>query len=54
MNGVQFKVGYNDFVFKNADEAKMFAVTAKKTAVDENIKVRIEIEWTDEQEGGVK
>ena len=53
MNGVHFKVeiGYNNtFVFKNADEAKLFAVTAKKTSVDENIRVRIEIEWTDEQE----
>lgn len=51
MNGVQFKVeiGYNEFVFKNADEAKLFAVTAKKTSVDENIRVYIEIEWTDEQ-----
>ena len=52
MDGVQFKVeiGYNEFIFKNADEAKLFAVTAKKTAVDGNIKVRIEIEWANEQE----
>ena len=52
MKDVQFKVdmGYYEFVFKNEDEAKSFALTAKKTAVDENIRVRIEIEWTDEQE----
>ena len=50
MNGVQFKVeiGYNEFVFKNADEAKLFAVTAKKTAVDEDIQVCIEIKWAEE------
>lgn len=51
MKDVQFKVevGYNEFVFKTVEEATLFAVTAKKTAV-EDLKVRIEIEWTEEQE----
>ena len=52
MKDVQFvvEVGYNDFVFKNADEANQFAVTAKKTSVDETIRVSIGIKWTEEQE----
>lgn len=52
MKDVQFKikVGYNEFIFATLEEATLFAVTAKKTAVDENIQVCIEIEWTGEQE----
>ena len=52
MKDVQFMVemGHYEFVFKNADEAKLFAVTAKKTAVDEKIRVYIEIEWTEDKE----
>lgn len=55
MKEIQFvvEVGYKRFIFKTIEEATLFAVTAKKTAVvDENI--CINVEWTTEQEEDVK
>ena len=51
MKDVQFKtkVGYNEFVFATLEEATLFAVTAKKTSIEDE-EVCIKVEWNTEAE----
>lgn len=51
MKDVQFrvKVGYNEFVFATIEEATLFAVTAKKTLIEDE-EVCINVEWNTKAE----
>jgi hypothetical protein len=51
MREMQFvvEVGYKRFIFKTIEEATSFAVTARKTSVEDE-DICIDVEWAAEQE----
>ena len=51
MREIQFvvEVGYKRFIFKTIEEATLFAVTAKKTSIEDE-EVCIKVEWNTEAE----
>ena len=51
MKDVQFvvEVGYKRFIFKTIEEATLFAVTAKKTSIEDE-EVCIKVEWNTKAE----